>query len=129
MKKKILIIFTVLALLFSLSACVKKQHKALFIGSVESSDSTAVSRSYIKFEGTAQYSLKAEEDCAMKCEFTSEEGELHVIVARENKEVIYEGNISENTSFTLNVKKGLYTIILSTEEHSGSFHFELKYKE
>lgn len=127
MKKKIVIIFAVLFLLLTLSSCDKRHNKALFTDRIIEQNSTSIHCTYTSFKGTTEHTLKAKTDCAMKCDFASEGGELHVIVGIDNGEVFYEGNISDDKNFTLNIPKGEYKIILSASHHEGSFSFELKY--
>lgn len=89
---------------------------------VEQKNATLFLAKYSYFQGIRNYAIDFNEDKAVKVNITSSKGTLNVKVY-DNSISFYEGNIDSDFSFTLNLNKGKYKVILTTKEHSGSYSF------
>ena len=89
---------------------------------VEQKNATLFLAKYSYFQETRNYKIDFNEDKAANVNITSSKGTLNVKVY-DNSTSFYEGNIYTDFSFTLNLNKGKYKVILTTKEHSSSYSF------
>ena len=89
---------------------------------VEQKNATLFLAKYSYFQGIRNYKIDVNEDKAVNVNITSSKGTLNVKVY-DNSVSFYEGNIDSDFSFTLNLNKGKYKVILTTKEHSSSYSF------
>ena len=114
--KKLLAIFVSCLLVgctsttYAVRNCIEQKNATLFLAK------------YSYFQGIRNYKIDVNEDKAVNVNITSSKGTLNVKVY-DNSISFYEGNIDSDFSFTLNLNKGKYKVILTTKEHSGSYSF------
>ncbi|MCQ2772642.1 MAG: hypothetical protein MJ238_05170 [Bacilli bacterium] len=104
----------------SLLSCSTSSNFYLF--ATEDRTSTSVSVSYKTFDGQDTIKIKVE-GTTIKVDVKTKSGILDVKISSDN-ETPYEGHISNDMIFTVNVSPGDYTITLNGHDHSGSYKFD-----
>ena len=70
------------------------------------------------------YEFSMPQDGSVRVSVTTESGKLSVVIGEAGKDPVYEGRITEDFSFTLNVPAGVYRISLTGESHKGTCEFD-----
>lgn len=116
-----------LCLLFCLVGCgkISVQGESVINGKKRQT-SSSFSSSYDSFKGVREYHIKVNEDetLQVKIDIKTTSGKLKIVIALGDNDPIYTGTISEDVSFTVNLKQaGNYTVKIETNKHEGSYSF------
>lgn len=105
-----------LAVLVMLSGCGKKDRD------VERwSTDAAAGMTYARYNSTESYTVQLPQSGAIAVEVTTQAGTLHLEIAQPGQEPVYTGNLTESSSFTVNLQPGIYAVTVRGEDHAGGF--------
>lgn len=123
MKKVIIIASVLIAVLLCFCGCTSK---FLFVMASGQTTGTSISQTYQKFTGQYEktFNLSGGDRYNIDFECTTESGNLAVKVTQSDETVLYDGDVTHKSKFTVHVDgsgKVSVMFLSGSEGHSGSF--------
>ena len=117
----------VVLVLLVLTGCGGRKRTAE--GDIEIINDTSVTMRYTRFWGQKQYTVTLTEPAAIRVEVKTGAGTLKLEIGTRGEAPIYQGNLSEDMTFTVNAPPDTYQITVTGQEHAGSYRFDWSGKE
>lgn len=127
MKKRVLIpvIALILLLAAGLTAFLLSRNQDRFDGNrVKNPDSYTLEIE--RMNGDDTHTMRLEAGDALQVQFEIQKGSLHLEIQSPDGSVLYEGNGTEATAFTVGIpESGVYTISVEARQAKGFLHIRL----
>lgn len=127
MKKRILIpiiILLILLLAAGLTAFLLSRQTGFTGSRVKNPDSYTLD--FERMNGDDQHTMRLEAGDALQVQFEVQKGSLHLEIQSPDGSVLYEGNGTEATDFTVGIpESGVYSISVEARQAKGFLHIRL----
>ena len=122
--KKILSLFLLFVMLFSLVSCTSSEGSYIVRMCVSTQNDTSFSMNYDYFDGYKKYTIEAKAGSDLRFIIKTNSGQISLKIEDYDHDIIFEKENMNPTSgyFTLE-KGGKYMITITAVEHSGSLEF------